>query len=101
MELIYKELTERLRNHVFAVHNELGVGYDEETYHQWLIRHFQEDGDIAFVSQEIKWLLHRNLPVRMFKLDLLTFDKIILLLKCIQSDFIQPNYVQMISELKL
>jgi len=82
MELIYKDLTERLRNHVFAVHNELGVGYDEETYHQWLIRHFQEDGDIAFVSQEIKWLLHRNLPVRMFKLDLLTFDKIILLLKC-------------------
>jgi len=101
MELIYKDLTEKLRICVFAVHKELGVGYDEETYHQGLIRRFQEDGDIDFVTQEIKWLLHRNLPVRMFKLDLLAFDKIILLLKCIQSDFIQPNYVQMISELKL
>lgn len=101
MELIYRDLTEKLRGCIFDVHNKLGVGYDEETYHQALIRRFQEKGDIPFMSQEIKWLLHRNLPIRMFKLDFLTFDKIILLLKCIQSGFIQPNYVQMISELKL
>lgn len=101
MELIYKNLTEKLRSCIFAVHNEVGVGYDEPTYHEGLIRRFQDDGDIPFVSQEIKWLVHRDLPVRMFKLDLLAFDKIILALKCIQSDFIQPNYVQMISELKL
>jgi GxxExxY protein len=101
MELIYQELTEKLRRCIFDAQNNVGVGYDEEAYHQALIRRFREEGDIPFVSQEIKWLLHRNLPVRKFKLDLLVFDKIILLLKCIQSDFIQSNYVQMISELKL
>src|SRR5574341_1093970 len=101
MELIYRDLTEKLRRCIFDVHNTLGVGYDEESYHQALIRRFHEEGDIPFVSEERKWILHRNLLVKMFKLDLLTFDKIILLLKCIQSDFIQPNYIQMISELKL
>lgn len=89
-----------MRRCIYDVHNKLGVGYDEEAYHQGLIRRFQEE-DIPFVSKERKWLLQRNLPVRCFELDFLTFDKIILLLKCIQTDFIQPNYVQMLSELKL
>lgn len=61
MELIYKDLTEKLRGNIFDVHKKLGVGYDEPTYHQALIRRFQED-DIPFVSQEMKWLFHRNLP---------------------------------------
>jgi GxxExxY protein len=101
MELIYRDLTEKLRGCIFDVHNKLGVGYDEETYHQALARRFRELKDISFLSKERKWLQHRNLPIRMFELDFLTFDKIILLLKCIQSDFIRPNYIQMISELKL
>ncbi len=31
MELIYRDLTEKLRGCIFDVHNKLGVGYDEET----------------------------------------------------------------------
>jgi len=100
MELIYKDLTESLRRCIYDVHNKLGVGYDEEAYHQGLIRRFDED-KIPLVSKERKWLLHRNLPVSCVELDFLLFDKIVLLLKCIQSDFIQPNYLQMLSELKL
>lgn len=100
MELIYRDLTEKLRACIYDVHNKVGVGYDEEAYHQALIRRFRRE-DIPFVSQEIKWLVHRNIPVKYFKLDLLTFGKIILSLKCLQGDFIQPNFVQMISELKL
>jgi GxxExxY protein len=100
MELIYKDLTEKIRGCIYDVHNKLGVGYDEDAYHQGLIRRFEEDG-FPFASKERKWLLHRNLPVRCFELDFLLFDKIVLLLKCIQSDFLQPNYVQMLSELKL
>jgi GxxExxY protein len=100
MKLIYEELTSKLRRIIFDVHNELGVGYDEETYHQGLIRRLQKE-DIPHVSKERRWLFHRDIPVRRFELDLLTFDKIILLLKCFQHDFIQQNHVQMISELKL
>jgi GxxExxY protein len=39
--------------------------------------------------------------VREFKADLITFDKIILELKSLQSGFIKSNYVQIISELML
>lgn len=74
MKLIYGEYTSRLRRCIYDVHNKLGVGYDEEPYHQGLIRQFCKDG-IAFVSKERKWLLHRNIPVRRFELDFLTFDK--------------------------
>lgn len=100
MGLIYEDLTEVLIGCIYDVHKKIGTGYDEEAYHQGLIRRFREE-DIPFVSKERKWLLHRNIQIKCFELDFLTFDKIIISLKCIQSDFLQPHYVQMISELKL
>jgi hypothetical protein len=48
MELIYKELTEKIRGCIYGLHNQLGTGYDEETYHQGLIRRFEED-EIPFM----------------------------------------------------
>ncbi len=100
MELIYEDLTRELIGCFFDVHNSLGVGYDEPAYHKALQRRFDKKG-IEHRSEERKALLHRALKVREFKADLITFNKIILELKSLQSGFIKPNYVQIISELKL
>jgi GxxExxY protein len=100
MELIYEDLTRELIGCFFDVHNALGVGYDEPACHKALQRRFGKK-EIAHRSEERKALLHRARKVREFKADLITFDKIILELKSLQSGFIKPNYVQIISVLKL
>lgn len=100
MELIYEDLTHELIGCFFDVHNSLGVGYDERAYHKKLERRFNKKG-IDHRSEERKTLMHRGRKVKEFKADLITFDKIILELKTLQSNFIKANYVQIISELKL
>jgi GxxExxY protein len=100
MELIYEDLTHELIGCFFHVHNSLGVGYDEFTYHKALERRFRKKG-FDHRSEERKTLTHRGRKAREFKADFITFDKIILELKMLQSNFVRANYVQIISELKL
>jgi GxxExxY protein len=100
MGLIYEELTHQLIGCFFEVHNTLGVGYDEKAYHKALEKLFQMKG-IPFQSKERKSLLHRGCKVKDFEVDFVTFDKIILELKSLQSNFLQSNYIQILSELKL
>jgi len=100
MEFIYGDLTEELIGCFFKVHNTAGVGYDEPTYHKALERCFLKKG-IDHRSKEHKTLFHRGRKVREYEADFIAFDKIILELKSLQSGFIKPNYVQIISELKL
>ncbi len=100
MELIYEDLTRELIGCFFDVHNSLGVGYDERGYHEALVRRFRKKG-VVHRSKERKELLHRGRHVREFEADLITFGKIILELKTLQSGFIKRNYIQIISELKL
>jgi GxxExxY protein len=100
MALLYQELTRELRRCVFDVHNALGTGYDEETYQQGMIIRLEKSG-FTLRSQEIRFVEHRGEKVGEFKLDLIADDKVILELKSLQSDFLQPNFVQIISYLKL
>lgn len=44
MEFIYEDLTHELIGCFFDVHNSLGLGYDENTYHKALIRRFRKAG---------------------------------------------------------
>lgn len=100
MALLYQELTRELRRCVFDVHTALGTGYDEETYHQAMMVRLEKSG-IPVRSQEIRFIEHRGEKVDEFKLDLIAEDNVILELKSLQSDFLQPNFVQIISYLKL
>lgn len=100
MELRHEELTEVIIGCIFEVHNDVGVGLDEETYHQSLFDRFVKKG-IPAISKERKHLMHRGIEIRRFELDLLVFEKIILALKSLECDFLQNHYVQIISELKL
>ncbi len=99
-ELLYEDLSFAIRQCVFEVHNDVGVGYDEETYHQGLKRRFALEG-ISFVSKERTELKHRGIVIREFELDYLIENKVILALKCLPCDFLQVNYIQLFTELKL
>jgi GxxExxY protein len=100
MALIYEELTKELRQCVYDVHNALGTGYDEETYHQAMIIRVEKSG-VPVRSKEKRFIEHRGEKVHEFELDLIADDKVIFELKALQSDFLQPNLVQIISYLKL
>ncbi|MEK7728768.1 MAG: GxxExxY protein [candidate division KSB1 bacterium] len=100
MALRHENLTSKILGCIYEVHNEVGVGLDEETYHQALLKNFSRNG-VPAVSKERKALLHRGVPLRSFELDVMAYDKIILALKSVQSNFLQNHYVQIISELKL
>jgi GxxExxY protein len=100
MELLHKDLTYQIRSCIFEVRKEIGVGFDEETYHQGLMLSF-ERRNMPFLSKEKRSLLHREILIRDFVNDYLLFDKIILSLKCVPCKFLQAHYVQLFSELKL
>ena len=99
-ELIYNDLTHIVIGCFFEIHNSIGVGFDEKAYHNGLKHYFIKNG-IDHFSKPRKSIIHRGLKVREFEADFIVFDKIILELKTLQSKFIQTNYVQIISELKL
>ncbi len=100
MALKHEELTKVILECIFETHNEVGVGLDEESYHQVLLDCFLRKG-VSAISKERKHLLHRGISVRRFELDLLAYEKIILALKSLPCSFLQNHYVQIISELKL
>lgn len=99
-ELLYEDLTYAICQCIFEVHNDIGVGYDEETYHQGLKRRFGREG-FSFASKDRIDLRHRGILIREFELDFLIEDKVILALKCLPCDFLQVNYIQLFTELKL
>ncbi|MCK6561243.1 GxxExxY protein [candidate division KSB1 bacterium] len=100
MPLLHQELTYELRMCMMEVHNEIGVGFDEETYHQGVIRRFMKAG-IPFVSKPQRHILHRGAPVKTIELDFLADEKVIIELKCLRCGFLRANYIQILSHLKL
>ncbi len=100
MRLLHEDLTYQIRACIFEVRKEIGVGFDEETYHQGLILSFARHS-MPFISKERCSLMHRGRVIRDFINDFLLFDKIILSLKCVCCQFLQAHYVQLFSELKL
>lgn len=55
MVLRHQELTRAIIGCIFEVHNEIGAGLDEETYHQGLLECLKQMG-IHVVSKERKYL---------------------------------------------
>jgi GxxExxY protein len=100
MKLLHEELTYKIRQCIFEVRNEIGAGFDEETYHQGLLLSFERHG-LPFVSKEQRELTHRGVHIRNFVNDFLIDDKVILSLKCVPCKFLQKHYVQLFAELKL
>ena len=100
MSLLYEKLTYQIRKCIFEVRQEIGAGFDEETYHQALILSFEKN-NVPYISKDSRALKHRNILIRNFMNDFTLFNKIILSLKCVPYKFLQTHYVQLFNELKL
>ncbi|HXF05307.1 MAG TPA: GxxExxY protein [Blastocatellia bacterium] len=99
MRLIFEEQTRILRRCIFDVHNEVGVGYPEEAYHQAFLA-CCASRRIPALSRQSGRLQHRDVVVHTFQYDLLAFGEIILELKALPAGFARENFVQILSYLK-
>lgn len=99
MRLLHEELTYSIRGCVFDVHNALGRGHNEESYHLAMEERLKES-NISFKSKEIRYVKHRGKKVHKFIADLIIEDEVVLELKNIQTDFTPINFLQIISYLK-
>ena len=77
MGLLHKELTYILRGCIYDVHNAMGTGYDEESYHKALEYRLRKS-NIPFRSQVLRHIEHCGVKAHKFVLDLIVDDKIIL-----------------------
>lgn len=79
-KIIYEELSYRIMNAVFEVHNTLGPGFLENVYEEALVCELSARG-IPFERQKTITVVYKEQPVGTHRLDLVIEDKIILELK--------------------
>lgn len=99
MGLLYEDLSYVVRGWIYEVHNEIGVGYNEEIY-QLALEEKLRQNNISFRSQTIRYVKYKEKRIHKFVSDLIIEDKIILELKCIETNFHPEHVVQLISYLK-
>ncbi len=99
MKILYKDLGYAINGCVFDVHNGLGTGYDEESYHIALVERLSEIG-IPFQTKVPRYIEHRGIKAYKYVADIIVADKIIVELKSQETDFTPMNFLQIISYLK-
>ena len=97
-ELIYNDLTFKIRRCLMNVYNKLGAGLREETYKKALIKEFTKNG-ISFSREESIPIKYDGEIIDEYRTDLIVFSKIILELKAVSE--MHPMYeAQLLSYLK-
>ena len=97
-KIIYKELSFRIMEAVFEVHDVLGPGYSEKFYERALCKEFRDRG-IRYVRQKEIEVNYKGESLGEYKLDLIVEDKINLEVKAV-SELIEVFESQVISYLK-
>lgn len=97
-DLVYKELTYKIRRCLMNVYNHLGPGFREETYKRALTKEFR-DADIPFSYEKPIPINYKDEVIDEYRIDLIVFDKIILELKAVTE--MHPSYeAQLLSYLR-
>ena len=97
--LIYEDLTYKIRKSLFSVYNELGPGFREETYKQAVMIDFKNAG-VPFEHEKIYDVRYLGEKVDKYRVDILVYDKIILELKAVSE--LHPRFdAQLLSYLKV
>ena len=99
MPLVEAHLTGIIKGCFYDVQNEVGLGFDEEAYHQGLIRAFTAKG-LKFRSKEPVPVLYRGRGVTVFEPDFLVEDRVVIEIKAMRESFAQEHYVQLFSYFK-
>lgn len=81
-KIIYKDISFKIMEAVFEVHNILGCGYSEGIYEEALIKEFKDRG-IEYERQKRIEVYYKDKKIGEYKLDLIVEDKIILELKAV------------------
>jgi len=83
-DVIYPELSYRIMEAVFEVHNQLGPGFSEEIYERALITEL-EIRNLPYESQKTIVVRYKGRLMGNYRLDLVIDNKIILELKAVAS----------------
>ena len=83
-DVVYPDLSYRIMEAVFEVHNQLGPGFSEEIYQRALIAEL-EVREIPFETQKSIAILYREKTIGIYRLDLVVDGKIIIELKAVAS----------------
>ncbi len=99
MSLVYEEKTEVLRGCFFDVQNRVGLGRDEEDYHQ-AVKLCLKENDVPFVSkQPHSLILYDQVAHKLFP-DIVVWDAITVELKSIPRNPSRTEFVQLFDYLK-
>ncbi|MBN2357794.1 GxxExxY protein [candidate division KSB1 bacterium] len=99
-EYIHKELCYGINGCVFEAFRRVGVGFKEINYHKVLHELLRQKG----LRAEYKVPLYQEYKgerINTFEIDEIVEDKIVIEVKCIQSNFLAENYAQIITYLKI
>lgn len=99
MGLLHEKLTYKILGCFYDVHNAVGIGYDEESYHMALEERLRI-ADLLFQSKVEKYIIHRGVKIHKYILDLIVEGKVIVELKNISTNFHPMHHVQTFAYLK-
>lgn len=98
VELLHRELTKKIIQAFYEVHNTLGPGYLESIY-QNALRIELEELSLKCEIERVVEIFYRNKKVGEHRLDLVVEDKVIVELKAV-AEFHPAHQAQVISYLK-
>jgi GxxExxY protein len=82
-DLLYGDLTYKVRGAIFAVYNELGFGHKEQVYQKALANEFQ-DKNISYNKELTLKVRYKNEVVGNYRPDFVIDDKFVIELKAVE-----------------
>ncbi len=81
-DLLYADLTYKIRRCIFNVYNELGFGHKENVYQKFLQEEFDENG-ISYKREKSVGVKYKNVPVGNYRPDFIVDEKVLIELKAV------------------
>ncbi len=97
---LYEDVTYEIIGCAYDTFKSVGVGFNENMYHKVFHKNLIQKGLDADYKRKIG-LDYSGERIANFEIDEVVENKIIVELKCIQSDFLPENYAQIITYLKI
>jgi len=98
MELLYKDLTDRIIKCFYEVYNQLGYGFLEKVYHRAMLIELKSE-DLSVEDQPSIKVFYKDEEVGDFYADIIVDNKIILELKAAEQ-LVEEHECQLINYLK-
>jgi len=91
VDLLYKDITYKIRGAVFTVHKILGSGHKEGIYHKALALEFKKWG-LSFTEEKVTPVIYEGINVGVYKPDFIVEDKVLIEIKAVP--FIIRNHLE-------